>query len=279
MSIPPAKRRRWLRWFVLALVVVLILAVGGPFVFIHFIEGPPPAKLTLPSTSTTQRSSGSSTAGTTTGAPSFAGTWKVGAGSIVGYRVDEVLIGQSTTAVGRTKKVWGSAVVQGTTVTSADFTVDMATVKSDQPNRNAQFDGRIMNVSRYPTASLKLIAPVVLGSAPVVGATAQQNAKGELTMHGVTKVISFTVSVERTSSGLDVLADIPILFSDWNIANPSVGGVVTTANHGILEVLLLLTKGSGNPVSTAGPSSSNFGGSPITVPSTTVPPLNLSSKS
>lgn len=79
----------------------------------------------------------------------------MGAGPFVGYRVDEVLAGQSTTAVGRTTMVWGSANVQGTTVTSGTFTVDLATLKGDQPNRNAQFDGRIMTVSQCPTASLQ----------------------------------------------------------------------------------------------------------------------------
>ncbi|MFZ1062433.1 MAG: YceI family protein [Acidimicrobiales bacterium] len=197
----------------------------------------------------------------------------------MGYRVNEVLVGQSTTAVGRTKKVWGSAVVQGAKVTSGTFTVDMATVVSDQPNRNAQFDGRIMNVAQYPTASLRLSAPVVFSSVPALGVVTTVKAEGALTMHGVTKSISFTVSVERTSSTLDVLADIPILFSDWDIANPSVGGIVTTADHGTLEALLVLTKGTGNPVSTEGAGSGGFGGSQITVPSTTVPPLKLKSSS
>ena len=68
-------------------------------------------------------------------------------------------------------------------------------------------------------------------------------------MHGVTKSVSFPVTAERVGSGIDVLADVPITFSEWNIANPSIGGFVTTANSGTLEVLLHLTQGAGNPVS------------------------------
>jgi hypothetical protein len=71
------------------------------------------------------------------------------------------------------------------------------------------------------------------------------------------------------------LADIPISFSKWNIANPSVGGFVTTANNGTLEALPYLTKGAGNPVSTQGVSSSGSVGTPVTVPPTTVPPLKI----
>lgn len=38
-------------------------------------------------------------------------------------------------------------------------------------------------------------------------------------MHGVTRSISFTISAERVGHQIDVLADIPITFSEWNISN------------------------------------------------------------
>ena len=107
-------------------------------------------------------------------------------------------------------------------------------------------------------------------------------------MHGVTKSVSFPVSAERVGSEIYGLADISIPFSEWDIANPSIGGFVTTANMGTLEVLLHLTQGPGNPVSTssssgsAGPvggggSGGGGGGGPVTLPSTTVPPLTVPS--
>jgi len=42
------RRHRARRWVVAGVAVVVVVAVGGPFVFIHFIEGPAPAKLSLP---------------------------------------------------------------------------------------------------------------------------------------------------------------------------------------------------------------------------------------
>jgi polyisoprenoid-binding protein YceI len=202
----------------------------------------------------------------------------VGSGSQAGYRVQEVLVGQNATAVGRTSKVWGSLIISGSTVTKGSFTVDMASVVSDQSQRNARFDGPIMDVSQYPTATLTLSAPVDLGTIPADGVAEHYNAVGALDMHGVTKSVSFAVTAERSGSGIDVLADIPITFSDWNIANPSIGGFVTTANSGTLEVLLQLTQGPGNPASkSSGSESSVGGGGPVTVPSTTVPPLQVPS--
>ncbi len=258
-------------------VAVLAVLVGflGPFVYIHFIEGPAPAKLELPSSSASTTTSPAQ--GSDTISSSLEGTWNVGSGSTAGYRVQEVLVGQSATAVGRTNKIWGSLTIAGSTVTKGTFTVNMATVVSDQSQRNARFVGPIMDVSRYPTATLTLLSPISLGTVPAAGAVTKYNAVGDLDLHGVTKTVSFPVSAERVGDEIDVLANLSIPFSDWNIANPSIGGFVTTANTGTLEVLLHLTQGPGNPVSTSSGSSGPVGGGPVTVPSTTVPPLTVPS--
>jgi polyisoprenoid-binding protein YceI len=270
------RRRRFIVGAVGAIALIALAALLGPYVYIHFIEGPAPAKLELPTSSgTTTSSSAPGAAATTT---SLNGSWNVGTGSMAGYRVQEVLIGQNATAVGRTSKIWGSVTIAGSTVTKATFTVDMASVASDQSERNARFDGSIMDVSKYPTATLTLSAPIDLGSIPAEGAVAHDNAAGILVLHGVTKSVSFPVTAERSGSAIAVLADIPIRFSEWNIANPSIPGFVTTANTGILEVLLHLTQGAGNPVSkSSGSASPVGGGGPVTVPSTTVPPLRVPS--
>ena len=48
--------------------------------------------------------------------------------SQVGYRVQEVLFGVDTTAVGRTNQVQGTLTIDGTQVTGVDFTVDVASI-------------------------------------------------------------------------------------------------------------------------------------------------------
>jgi polyisoprenoid-binding protein YceI len=266
--------RRLRRWIIAGVVVVVVLAVGGPYVYIHFIEGPAPAKLVLPKGGA---AAGSSSTGATVDLSKLAGTWNVGAGSVAGYRVQEVLIGQNSTAVGRTSEIWGSVALAGKSVTKATFTVNMASVVSDQSERNAQFDGRIMDVSDYPTAKLVLSDPISLASGLVTDGSKQYTATGSLTMHGVTKSVTFPVSVEVASgAAVYVLADVPIVFADWDISNPSVGGFVTTKSTGTLEVLLDLVRGAGNPVSSGSPASSGGGfGGPVTVPPTTVPPLTV----
>jgi len=266
-----AMRKRW-RWLVGAVAIVVVLALGAPFAYIHFIEGPPPPKLTLPTT----RSTTTGASGATSDVTSVTGTYHVGSGSEAGYRVTEVLVGQNSTAVGRTTKIWGTVTISGASVTTGTITVDLASVESDQSERNAQFDGRIMDVAQYPTATLKLTAPISLGTIPSVGSKVTYMATADLTMHGVTRQVTFPLTAERTADGIDALVDVPIVFADWDIANPSIGGFVTTDSSGTLEVLVTLTKGAGNPTASGtGSSSVGGGGGQVTVPQTTVPKITI----
>jgi polyisoprenoid-binding protein YceI len=228
---------RWLRWLLVAGAAVVVLAVGGTFVYIHFIEGPAPAPLSLrsaPSPSAAQ----SSPAGQAGPAAPLSGTWQVAAGSQAGYRVKEVLLGQNNIAVGRTSHITGDLVIKGSTVTAAGFRVAVATIHSDQSQRDVQFDGRIMDVASYPVGSFALTRPISLAPVPAAGTVRDYTATGKLTLHGHTRVVTFGLQAERTGGKIEISGSIPVTFADYGIANPSFGSFVTTENHGVLEFLL-----------------------------------------
>jgi len=234
---------RWAKVAIAAFVVVVVGAVGGPYVYIHFVEGKAPAPLSVnTSTSPAAATSPETTSSSETSSSSVDGTWSVGSGSVVGYRVHETLLGQSNTATGRTSSVTGSLTVAGDTVTSGSFSADLTSVASDKSQRDHQFQGRIMNTATYPTATFKLTQPIALGSEPADGVTVTKQATGDLTLHGVTKSITFAVSVKKTGSTIAASGSVPILFADYDIANPSFASTVTTDDHGTLEFLLSFTR-------------------------------------
>jgi polyisoprenoid-binding protein YceI len=237
MKVP--RPRKPLHWILTGLVVIVVLAVGGPFVYIHFFNGSTPAALALPA-ATGPAASG--TASTAAKQGSIAGTWQTSAGSVVGYRVNEVLLGQNTTAVGRSDSVTGHLVIDGTTVSTASFSVPMDTIHSDKSQRDAQFDGRIMDVAQYPTGTFTLTSPIDLGAEPGQNTVKEYTAHGELTLHGATRAVTFTLRAELRDGHIEVSGQIPVLFSDYDIANPSFAGFVTTQNHGILEFLLVFSR-------------------------------------
>ena len=234
--------RRWALWLAGGALVAVAAVLGGTFIYIHFISGPAPAQLSLkPSATGSAPSAAAGSTGAGAATP-LTGTWRVASGSVVGYRVKEVLFGQDNIAVGRTSTITGQLKINGTTVTAGSFTVQMATIKSDQSQRDAQFRGRIMNTSAYPTGTLTLTRPITLTPLPGAGVIKTYTAAGRLTLHGHTRQVTFTLSAERTSAGIEVSGSIPVLFADWSIPNPSFGGVITTQNHGVLEFLIKFSR-------------------------------------
>jgi len=238
----------WAKLAIAAFVLLVVGVVGGPFVYIHFIEGKAPPPLSVdPSTSPAPAASSAAPSATaTSGEPSSSsidGTWKVGAGSLVGYRVNETLFGQANVAYGRTSSVTGSLTVAGDAVAGGSFTADLTKVASDKSQRDRQFQGRIMNTATYPTATFKLTQATALGSAPADGVTVTKPVTGDLTLHGVTKSITFNASVKKTGSTMAASGSVPVVFADYNIGNPSFAGTVTTDDHGTLEFLLNFTRG------------------------------------
>ena len=223
-----------LKWAIVLLVCAGVVIIGGPWVFFNVIESPTPSRLQLP---TVKGASAAVVPGP------VSGTWIVGAGSVAGYRVDEQLFGQSHTAVGRTSKVTGGMVISGTEVTAADFTVDMASVRSDTRSRDAQFNGFIMDTTDHPDSSFRLTRAIQLGRVPAVGQTISVPATGDLTLRGVTRPVTFTLNAERLDGSIDVNAVIPITYSRWHIPNPSFA-VAKLGGTGTVEVLLHLARKS-----------------------------------
>jgi len=171
------------------------------------------------------------------------GVWTIRAPSEVGYRVEETINGFGTTANGRSQSITGSMVAAGTTISSGEFKVDMTTFSSDESRRDRQFNGRVMDVTKYPEATFTLTAPIEFGSIPGEGGTVTASATGDLTLHGTTKSVTFDVQGTFKNGLIGVLGQIPVVFADYGIPNPSIASV-RTEDNGLLEFVLVLERTS-----------------------------------
>jgi polyisoprenoid-binding protein YceI len=237
------RQRRWWKWAVGGGAAILLVAVGVFLLYWYVIKDDAPARLSLDDVSS-QTTAGSSSA--TDDPPSastdISGTYKASSGSTAGYRAKEVLFGQDAEAAGRTNDVSGTVVIDGTTITAADFSVEMATVTSDQDRRDNQFRGRIMDVAQFPTATFTLTSPVTIRAVPDIGKEITVEATGDFTLRGVTKPVTFDLSAKRTDAdSIAVQGDIPITWSEWNIPEPSFGPA-QVADSGEIEFLLVLDR-------------------------------------
>jgi polyisoprenoid-binding protein YceI len=136
--------------------------------------------------------------------------------------------------------------ISGTSVEAAVFQVDMGSVRSDQPSRDAQFHGYIMESYKYHDADFRLTRPIQLGSVPAPGRIVTADATGLLTMRGVTRSLTFPLQAERLAGAIDVNAEIPVTFSRWHIPNPTFA-IAQVGNTGVIEVLLHLVSGPNTP--------------------------------
>lgn len=226
---PGRPRRHRVRNWLIAVGAVLVVLVGLVVLVVIRVQpqsGPPP--LNLP-------------AGTTAPVPAGAvsGTWTVSAGSTAGFRVQQTMLGRKSDVVGRTSAVTGTVAVGPDRIDAATFRVDLTTIKV-QGEVQAQFV-KSMDTAQFPTATLRLTQPIRLGSGLDTGATVRATATGELTLHGVTRAVSFPFSGRRNGSELQAVGSIPIIFTDWDIKPPTnYGSLGSLADHGVAEFFLVL---------------------------------------
>ncbi len=173
-----------------------------------------------------------------------AGSWTVAKNSVAGYRVREQLafVGAPSDAVGRTSSITGSMslaqTATGYTVSAATFTVDVSTLTSDRSMRDQRIHSIGLQSDRYPTASFKLMTPIVLPPTASNGQTVQVPAMGDLTIHGSTQQVTIPMQAKLSGSQIEVAGSITFPFSQFGMTPPNVGGFVSVQNNATMEFKL-----------------------------------------
>ena len=267
--------RRFLKWILIGAVGVVVLVFGAILLY-AFVLNDSPDELdagdladalvattpeTTPETAaavdttietTSDAVAGDTAAPVTDAAPvstdaapasaaDFDGDWVPTEASEFGYRVEEVLAGVNTTAVGRSNEITGLLTIEGTTATAVDIEVQIDSIESDSSLRDNQFAGRIMNAAEFPTATFNLTEPIEFGTIPVGDEQVTAPATGELTLRGVTNPVTFDVTAQTTDGRIGVLGSIPVVFADYGIDNPSFGQV-RTEDEGLVEFVLVFER-------------------------------------
>lgn len=222
---------------VLAAIGVLAGGYGIWYLFFRPSGPPPVGSASLPASS-----------GSIAAPASADGVWKVdtdigsmqdGTASFVGYRVQEQLAGiGANTAVGRTPNLSGTLTLSGTRVTAVEVTANLFTLQSDDDRRDSQLRQQALETRLFPDATFKLTEPIQLGSLPADGATISATAKGELTLHGVTRPISIDLKATRQGGMITITGSMNIVFADYNIQKPTSFLVLSVADHGVMELQL-----------------------------------------
>jgi polyisoprenoid-binding protein YceI len=223
----PPRRRRWWHWIVGGTVVVLVLMLGAIAAFLAL--APSAAPLTLPAGPARQPSG------------ALGGTWRVGTGSVAGFRVAERALGVSNEVGGRTSAVTGSVVIEPGRVTSARFVIGLRSVTVSGKHQ-AQFAASL-STSAHPVATFALAGPVSLSPSFATGKTVTLQVPGRLTLNGLTRSVTVTLSARRSGSSVQVAGSLPVRFARWRIRQPQgFGPFGSLASRGDAEFLLILRR-------------------------------------
>jgi polyisoprenoid-binding protein YceI len=158
----------------------------------------------------------------------------------VGFRIRETVLFTGDDVVYRTNAVTGALVVSGDRITTADFRVDLTTFTTrrgtTQPQIVASLDTR-----QHPDATFELTQPITLPPTFARGATATTTAGGRLTLRGVTRAVTITITGRRDGATLQAAGSIPVTFAEFGIQGPAgYGPLGSLADHGTAEFLVIL---------------------------------------
>jgi len=202
--------------------VIVLAGVGGYVYFFSNLRSSPTA-LGL----------SSSPSPATTASSGLAGTWKVTTGSLAGYRVQELFVGETSKhlAVARTSNVSGGLTVSGVSSDGSGYQVSAITLTADLSSlqsvdtvagRNvAQRDGvvsRQLNVQQFPSATFAATSASVPGT--VVTSQVDVTVAGRLTIRGVTKDVTVSAKAQVSGDKIEIAGTTTINMTDYGVTPP-----------------------------------------------------------
>ncbi len=175
------------------------------------------------------------------------GTWVVKPtdllGSLVQYRVTEQFAGAlESEATGSTSRIKATLTVDGSTISDVSVEANMRSLESDKVRRDEKLRTDGLQTDQFPTAAFVLAEPIELGAVPVKGKRVEADATGDFTLHGITKRVTIPLEGRWDGETVQVVGKLPILFADYGITPPNIGGFVTVADKGRIEIQLFFLK-------------------------------------
>ena len=175
-----------------------------------------------------------------TQAPAAATRLEVAPGSRATYRVNEQLarFKLPNDAVGTTENVTGALVIapDGSFSRDSKLTVDLRTLKSDEPKRDGFLRQNTLQTDKFPLAEFvptrQKGMPVPL---PATG-TASFQLVGDMSMHGVTSELTWNVTATMAPDVVSAKGTTNFPFAKFNLTIPRIFGLISVVDDIRLEM-------------------------------------------
>jgi polyisoprenoid-binding protein YceI len=136
--------------------------------------------------------------------------------------------------------VTGAIIVNpdGSIAPGSKISVDLTKIQSDQSMRDGYVRGRVLETEKYPTLdfvpkrAVGLPSPLPSG----MGAQAGFQLVGDMTVHGVTKEVTWNVVATFANDAVDGRATITTDFATFNMTKPSLARLLSVDDKIELEI-------------------------------------------
>ncbi|MBV9596547.1 MAG: YceI family protein [Chloroflexi bacterium] len=157
------------------------------------------------------------------------------------YHAHEQLVGRNlpSEAVGTSSSVSGSIVLDRDGSIAADqsqIQVDLRKLKSDESRRDNFIQGNTLQTSRFPMATFVPRQAEGLPSPLPTDGQLTFQLDGDLTVHGVTKPVSWQVNAQFDGASVNGDATTDVNISDFGMTPPKAGPVLSIQDGLTLEL-------------------------------------------
>jgi polyisoprenoid-binding protein YceI len=165
---------------------------------------------------------------------------EIQAGSKAEYRVREQLarLNFPNDAVGTTESVTGAIVVRpdGSFAPDSKLTIDLQTLRTDEPKRDGFVRENTLETSRYPRAEF---VPLRQKGMPIplpASGSANFQLIGDMTLHGVTAEQTWDVAASFAGGAVTAKAATKFNFAKYKITIPRIFGLLSVDDDIRLEL-------------------------------------------
>ncbi len=171
------------------------------------------------------------------------------AASQASYHAHEQLVGKAlpSEAVGTSPGVSGSLVLGPDGSIAADqstISVDLTQLKSDESRRDNYVKNNTLQTNAYPTATFVAHAVQGLSTPLPTSGTATFQLLGDLTVHGVTKPVTWELTAQFADTTVTGSATTGVNMTDFGMTPPRVGPVLNIEDG--LDLKLAFTANTAN---------------------------------
>ncbi|MFI5267605.1 MAG: YceI family protein [Chloroflexota bacterium] len=157
------------------------------------------------------------------------------------YLTQEQLAGRNlpNVAVGTTTGISGSVVLTQSgelDASASKLTIDLSSLKSDESKRDNFIQRNTLQTSQYPDAIFTPTGVTGLPSPLPTSGSATYRLAGNLTVHGVTKPVTWAVTADFNGQQVSGKATAPFTITEFGMTIPQAGPVLSVQDAGTLEL-------------------------------------------